>query len=104
MTETRVGRDSGASGTRLEESSVWGDKTESQILSTGGVVMKIWLFCFALIALVPFTAAAAGDLVTFNGGIGVDPVQGTMGTAPHLVVVPQCRPGCQPARRSLEDR
>jgi hypothetical protein len=58
--------------------------------------MKTWLFCFALITLVPFTAAAAGNLVTFNGGIGVDPVQGTTGTAPHLVVVPNVVRGVNP--------
>lgn len=58
--------------------------------------MKTWLFCFALIALVPFTAVAAGELVRFNGGIGVDPVQGTMGTAPNLVVVRNVVRGVNP--------
>jgi hypothetical protein len=64
---------------------------------TGGVAMKTWLFCLALIALVPLTARAGGDLVTFTGGIGVDPVQGTTGTTPNLVVVQNIVRGVNPA-------
>jgi hypothetical protein len=47
--------------------------------------MKTWLLCIALISLVPLTASASDRLVvTFSGGVGVDPVAGTTGTAPNL--------------------
>jgi hypothetical protein len=62
----------------------------------GGFDMKTWLFCLALIALVPFTARASGDLVTFTGGIGVDPVQGTKGTDPNITVVKNVVRGVNP--------
>lgn len=64
--------------------------------------MKTLLFSIALFALVPSTAAAGdnlasfNNLVSFNGGIGVDPVAGATGTAPDLVVVLNAIRGVNP--------
>jgi hypothetical protein len=56
--------------------------------------MKTWLFCLALIAFVPANALAW--LVSFDAGVGVDPVQGTTGTAPNLTVVQNVVHGVNP--------
>jgi hypothetical protein len=65
-------------------------------LSNRRILMKAFLLGIGLIAVVPLTALAADDLVTFKGGIGVDPVQGTTGTAPSLTVVQNIVRGVKP--------
>jgi hypothetical protein len=55
--------------------------------------MKKWLLLLPLVVLVPLRAIADDSLVTFDGGIGVDPVSGTAGTAPALNVVRGVPPG-----------
>ena len=39
--------------------------------------VKIWIFALFLVVLVPLMVAADSDLLTFQGGIGVDPESGT---------------------------
>lgn len=56
--------------------------------------MKSLLFCVALIAFVPVNALAW--LVSFDAGVGVDPVQGSTGTAPNLAVVQNVVRGVNP--------
>src|SRR5690349_13482541 len=55
--------------------------------------MKKWLLLLPLVVLVPLRASADDSLVTFDGGIGVDPVSGIAGTAPALNVVRGVPPG-----------
>ena len=55
--------------------------------------MKKWLLLLPLVVLVPLRAIADDSLVTFDGGIGVDPVSGIAGTAPALNVVRGVLPG-----------
>jgi hypothetical protein len=43
--------------------------------------MKKWLLLLPLVVLVPVRAIADDSLVTFDGGIGVDPVSEIAGTA-----------------------
>ena len=50
--------------------------------------MKKWLLLLLpLVVLVPLRAIADDSLVTFDGGIGVDPVSGIAGNAPALNMV-----------------
>jgi hypothetical protein len=55
--------------------------------------MKKWLLLLPLVVLVSLRASADDSLVTFDGGIGVDPVSGIAGTAPALNVVRGVPPG-----------
>ena len=55
--------------------------------------MNKWLLLLPLVVLVPVRAIADDSLVTFDGGIGVDPVSGIAGTAPALNVVRGVPPG-----------
>jgi hypothetical protein len=64
--------------------------------------MKTWMLGLFLAALVAPAGSAADLLLSFRGGIGVDPVSGVTGTAPALVpalnVVRGTQPGGAPWR------
>jgi hypothetical protein len=55
--------------------------------------MKRWMILLSVVALVPLRAIADDSLVTFDGGIGVDPVSGIAANAPALNVVRGVPPG-----------
>lgn len=61
--------------------------------------MKTLIFTFLLVAFVPFVVTADTALVLFNGGIGVDPVQGIATTgSPVPNFVCGVTPGTAPWR------
>lgn len=55
--------------------------------------MKKWWLLLSLVVLVPLRGIANDSLVTFDGGIGVDPVSGIAGNATALNVVRGVPPG-----------
>ena len=55
--------------------------------------MKKCLLLLSLVVLVPLRVVADDSLVTFDGGIGVDPVSGVASNAPALNVVRGVPPG-----------
>jgi len=60
--------------------------------------MKTWMLGLFLAALVAPAGNAADLLLSFNGGIGVDPVSGISANAPVLNVVRGTQPGGIPWR------
>jgi hypothetical protein len=58
--------------------------------------MKTALLALALVVLVPFAVTADGTLVSFQGGIGVDPVSGIAAGVPVTNFVCNITPGGVP--------
>src|SRR5258708_29528230 len=60
--------------------------------------MKIWMLAFVVAVLVAPVGKATDLLLSFDGGIGVDPVSGISAGAPVLNVVRGVSPGGVPWR------
>jgi hypothetical protein len=60
--------------------------------------MKFWIFAAAAVALAAPVSLADESLLSFDGGIGVDPVSGISAGAPVLNVVRNVQPGGAPWR------
>src|ERR1700720_2852409 len=68
------------------------DRSRSNQIFDGGIMKKL-LLVLSVMSLASFRATADDSLVTFDGGIGVDPVSGITSNAPALNVVRGIPPG-----------